>query len=194
MQEGEKLDDSLTTWFSANGAIAGATITAMVAFAIFFLTRAAEIVLIWVNKKATRKRLVIGLFQEVKYNLIQLERFHGGAPDSQTVRAKVLSDSNFRPLVVRAETAQFYDAIMVSLPEIDAKCLIALSRFYEKLRRQERIADAFESLAFMTISPDGRAHLVDSLWEATRHAEGDGWKVLYEFELAYPRSWFSAFK
>lgn len=188
------MDDSLTTWFSANGAIAGAIITAMVALAIFFLTRAIEIVSILANKKATRKRLVIGLFQEVKYNVAQLARFHGAAADSHTVKGKVLSDPNFRPLVVRAETAQFYDAITASLPEIDTTCLIALSQFYEKLRRQERIAAAFESLAFMTISQDGRAQLVDALWEATRNAEGDGWKVLYEFKLAYPPRWFNAFK
>jgi len=147
-----------------------------------------------VDKRATRKRIVTGLFREVRSNLGEIEKFLGKRPYPEELRQKVRTDANFRPVMIVTETTQFYDSIAASLPDVRVECLHALSDFYDKLRIINKIAETFESKAFSTISPDGREGTVNDLWFACREAEKGGWKALYELELAYPRKWFRDFK
>jgi len=137
---------------------------------------------------------VIGLFREVKANLGSIEKFLDDNPHPTDMRQKVTSNPKLRPLMIVDETSQFYDSITATLPDIRSDCLLALSEFYAEIRRVNSIKDAFESNAFLTISPEGRADTVDDLWKGCRRAEKVGWKALYEIELAYPRQWFTAFR
>ena len=186
--------NTVLDWVTAHGIAGSAFVAALVAFIIFLLTRVIEIVVHANNVRATRKRLVIGLFREVKANLTSIEKFLDEDPHPITMRNKVIADRDLRPLMIVDETSQFYDSITASLPDIRSECLLTLSEFYAVIRRVNAIKDAFESNAFGTISDEGRASTVDDLWRGCRTAEKVGWKALYEMELAYPRHWFKDFR
>ncbi|KAA2236958.1 hypothetical protein [Salinarimonas soli] len=141
-----------------------------------------------------RKRLVIGLFEEVRRSVEKFETFLKETPLPTIVRERARTDKTFRPLVISPVTTDFYDVVMESTPEIKASCQVALAEFYEQVRITIRVAEAFQSPAFLTLSDDGRAGTVDDLWIAMREAEKLGWQAMYELELAYPREWFSGFK
>ena len=181
-------------WVAAHGAAGPAFVAAAAAFVIFLLTRIVEIAVHAVNVRSTRRRLVIGLFREVKANLASIETFLDSQPHPIEMRNKVIADRNLRPLMIVDETSQFYDSITSALPDIRSECLLTLSEFYAEIRRVNAIKDAFESNAFATISNEGRAGTVDDLWRGCRTAEKVGWKALYEMELAYPRHWFRDFR
>lgn len=186
--------DAFVQWVKDNGTAGSAIIAAAVAIILFLLTRIVEMIGAWRGRRATRRRIVVGLYKEVQFNVGTIERFLDLSPYPGDLREKVRTEPTFRPLLIIDETTQFYDSIAASLPEVDSDCLIALSQFYEKIRKQHAIADAFESAAFATISPEGKAGTVDDLWRACRQAEKEGWKALYELELNYPRAWFSDFR
>jgi hypothetical protein len=186
--------NGLFDWVTAHGVGGSALVAAAVAFVIFLLTRIVEIIAHAVNVRNTRRRLIIGLFREVKANVTTIEDFLDRQPHPIEMRNKVIADRNLRPLMIVDETSQFYDSITSALPDIKSDCLLALSEFYAAIRKVNAIKDAFESNAFPTISDDGRGSTADDLWKGCRVAEKAGWKALYEMELAYPREWFTAFK
>lgn len=181
-------------WITAHGIAGSVLVTALVTFVIFLLTRVVEIIVHATTVRSTRKRLIIGLFREVKANLVSIEAFLDDQPHPSEMRNKVIADRNLRPLMIVDETSQFYDSTTSLLPDIRSECLLTLSEFYAEIRKVNAIKDAFESNAFPTISDDGRAGTVDDLWRGCRIAEKVGWKALYEMELAYPRQWFKAFR
>lgn len=186
--------DRLVGWITLHGTAGAAIVAALVAFTVFILTRVAEIVVRWTDKRSARKRAVVGLFTEVQFNLSTIEKFLDNSPYPAVIQQKVRENPNFRPMMIVEETTQFYDAITSSLPDVEATSLTRLSEFYTTIRRLEEIRRAFESNSFVTISGEGRAGAIEDLWQACRQAEKAGWKALYELELAYPRRWFSYFK
>lgn len=186
--------NSLVAWISSNGVAGGAIVAALVAFTVFILTRIYEFALRWGDKRAARRRAVVGLFTEVRYNLTGIEKFLDSSPYPGVIQAKVRESQDFRPMIIVDETTQFYASIIPSLPDIEPICIERLTEFYSVIRKLHDIRDAIEGAAFPTISPDGRAGTIDDLWSACRQAEKAGWKALYELELAYPRRWFSYFR
>lgn len=183
----------LVAWLSSNAG-GGALLAASVAVLIFIATRLVEIVGHWLNARSMRRRIVIGLFKEVQQNLENIKSFLDANPYPGDLREKVKNDPAFRPLMILEETTQFYDSIAASLPEVQSESLIALSRFYDKIRTEHEIAKAFAGPAFPTLSAEGRTSTVDDLWRALREARREGLKALYELELAYPRRWFRDFR
>jgi hypothetical protein len=181
-------------WFQAHVTTAPAIIAALAAFVIFLLTRIAEIIGHWTTVRSTRKRLIVGLYREIRSNVKSIEAFLDAQPHPTTMREKVIKDRHFRPLMIVDETTQFHDSNMASLPMIRSSCLLILSEFYDQMRRVNGVKDAFESNAFSTISAEGRAGTVDDLWQGCQRAAEVGRKALDEFELAYPRKWFVTFR
>jgi hypothetical protein len=190
----DALIERLLGWITLHGVAGGAIVAALVAFTVFILTRVFEIFFRWSDQRAARKRAVVGLFTEVKYNVTSIETFLNGNPYPGLIQSSIRENENFRPLMIVDETTQFYDAIVASLPDIEPECLIRLSEFYSTIRKLQAIRGAFESAAFPTISANGRASTVDELWGACRQAEKAGSQAKYELELAYPRRWFARFR
>lgn len=186
--------DHLIKWIDQTNPAGAAILAAAVAVALFALARVIEMIWNWYNRRGLKRRLVVGLFREVRANVICIENFLDASPYPGDLREKVKSDAGFRPLVILQETTQFYDSITASLPEINSDCLIALSKFYDMIREQYAITSSFEGAAFLAISGEGRADIIDALWKRCRRAEKEGWKAMYELELAYPRHWFRHFK
>lgn len=184
----------LIKWINQNNPAAAVILAAAVPIGLFAVARFIEICWNAYNRFLLRRRIVVGLFREVKANILCIEKFLDENPYPGSLRDKVQADPKLRPLVILQETTQFYDSITASLPEVDSGCLIALSRFYDKIRQQYAITASFEGAAFLTISPDGRGGVIDELWKGCRQAEKEGWKALYELELAYPRRWFRRLK
>lgn len=183
----------LWAWAKDSG-VGSAVIAASVAVTLFLITRTIEIFGQWRSIRATRRRIVIGLFKEVQANVRSIEAFLDRSPYPGELREKTRRNRAFRPLIIVDETTQFFDSIAASMPDIEPQCLIALSRFYDTIRKEQTVAKAFEAPSFPTLSPDGRASTVDDLWKACRAAEKEGLKALYELELAYPRKWFADFR
>jgi hypothetical protein len=65
--------NDLLGWITSHGVAGSAVVAALVAFTVFILTRIFEIGLRWSDQRATRRRAVVGLFTEVKYNLSGIE-------------------------------------------------------------------------------------------------------------------------
>jgi hypothetical protein len=185
--------DNFLHWLTQSGTAGGAIVAAAVAIVIFLLTRVVEIFYRWRDARGARRRAVVGLYTEVRYNLNGISSFLD-APSSYpaALQDKVRGEPNFRPLMIVDETSQFYDSIISSLPDIHPECIKRLTEFYSVVRKLHDIRDAFEGSAYPTISPDGRAGTIDELWQACRRAEIAGWRALYELELAYPRHWFTS--
>jgi hypothetical protein len=116
--------DRAIDFVTSSSAVEGATIAAIAAFLIFFLTRLTEIILIWVNRRGSRKRLVIGLFQEVRYNITQLDRFLLAKDVTVQMKKNIAGDLTYRPLVIGDDITQFYDAVAASLPDISPSCMM----------------------------------------------------------------------
>lgn len=175
---------------------AGAAIlAASLAVILFVAARIAEMVVAWRRHRALRRRIAIGLFKEIRENVACVGRCLDEKPHPGELREKVKADRNLRPLIVPEETTQFYNSVAASLPEIkEAECLLAVSRFYEKMRHQFAIIAAFEGAAFATVSVEARANAVDELWICFRQVEKEGLKALYELQLAHPRRWFDGLK
>ena len=177
---------NLLDWITSRGTAGSAIVAAIVALGLFFLARVAELIQRQVDKRATRRRAVVGLFTEVRANVREVEEFLETTSFPAAAREKIKVDKEFRPLIIMTESA--------SLPDITPASLIALSLFYDQVREMRAFAEAFTSSAYPTISDEGRMRLLDRLWESCRRVEKLGWKALYELELAYPRKWFREFR
>jgi hypothetical protein len=186
--------NNLANWISARGPAGAAIVAALVAFSVFLLTRIAEIIQRWIDQRAARRRVVVGLYREVQDNRLKLSSFLKDSPNPDSVRDRVKSDANLRPLLILDQTTQFFDAIVATLPDIRPRCLLVLTEFYGEMQAARAIREGLEGVAFLTISADGRASIIDDLWLVFRKAEQAAVRALYEIELAYPRRWFGHLK
>ena len=180
-------------WLDAN-ASHGAVITASATVAVFFATRLIDMAAGWASRQAARRRTIIGLYKEVFDNLEKLRRFPADEATRESYKRTIRANPAFRPLFVIQESTKFYDLSALTLPDIHSAALLALSGFYSLIAEEIAIAKAFEGAAFPTISDEGRAGLVDDLWDACRNAQRQGETALAQLERVYPRRWFRRFK
>jgi hypothetical protein len=183
----------ILVWLDAN-ASHGAVITASATVSVFFATRLIDMVAGWASHQTARRRTIIGLYKEVLDNLEKLKRFPADQATRDSYKQTIRANPNFRPLFVIQESTKFYDLSALTLPDIHSAALLALSGFYSLIAEEIAIARAFEGMAFPTISDDGRAGLIDDLWDACRNAQAQGHKALEQLERTYPRRWFRRFK
>jgi hypothetical protein len=120
---------NLLDWITSRGTAGSAIVAAIVALGLFFLARVAELIQRQVDKRAPRRRAVVGLFTEVRANVREVEEFLETTSFPAAAREKIKVDKEFRPLIIMTESTQFYDAVIASLPDITPASLIALSLF-----------------------------------------------------------------
>lgn len=66
---------NLLDWITSRGTAGSAIVAAIVALGLFFLARVAELIQRQVDKRAPRRRAVVGLFTEVRANVREVEEF-----------------------------------------------------------------------------------------------------------------------
>lgn len=84
---------ALTQWI--NGVAGGVVFTAAVTIILFVIARFLEMFFAWRNRVAFRRRLVIGLFREVRANVLCVEKFLDENPYPGPLRKKVRRNLNF---------------------------------------------------------------------------------------------------
>jgi hypothetical protein len=138
---------NLLDWITSRGTAGSAIVAAIVALGLFFLARVAELIQRQVDKRATRRRAVVGLFTEVRANVREVEEFLETTSFPAAAREKIKVDKEFRPLIIMTESTQFYDAVIASLPDITPASLIALSPVLRPGARNESFCGSVYQLS-----------------------------------------------
>jgi hypothetical protein len=193
-------------WVDRNN-IKGAVVAAAAAIIVFVLTRVADLAIRWRDRIIMRRRLVVGLYNEIESNLAEINLFVASSDAARLVAGRLREDAErraarrqegveddepvFRPLIVITESSRFFNANAALTPELKRQVLVPLMEFYRALEELDRRQAAFESKAFETISVEARISTVADLWNTGSDAKTFGEAALTAFRETYPDAWFS---
>ncbi len=182
-------------WARTEQAIGG-LITASAALLVFVVSQWIGFVIRRYDRAIVRRRLVVGLHAEIGSNLKEIREFVDREAYFEAVRAKIREEGEqgrvFRPAIVITESSRFFSANAGLIPELRVAALVPLMEFYRLIEELDDRRGAFESKAYETISPDGRAGLVDDLWMTGTKAKLTGEHTLAVLQAEYPSTWFRA--
>lgn len=182
-------------WARTEQAIGG-LITASAALLVFVVSQWIGFAIRRYDRAIVRRRLVIGLHAEIGSNLKEIREFVDREAFFETVRTKIREEGErghvFRPAIVITESSRFFSANAGLIPELRVAALVPLMEFYRLIEELDDRRGAFESKAYETISPSGRAGLVDDLWLTGTKAKLTGEHTLAVLRREYPSRWFRA--
>ena len=143
------------TWFTSSGPTGPAILAGSITLLVFLLTRLNEIYVASQARKTTKRRMAIGLYEEVRRNVESIEALLKARPDPVEIMKKVSEVEGFRPLLIISQGMDFYSSVTASIPDIETAPLIAVVDFYDQPYSVHRIAAAFEGRAFATPQSGG---------------------------------------
>lgn len=156
------------------------------AVVIFAATQAIGFMIHFLNRRSGRATLIAGLYEEIVFNLKAIDKFLEKASDPPPQMIKfVKSDVKYRPHILYAQQAKFYEANLGNLPTIDRQLNRLLVDFYSDLESLEIEIEAIQFASFATVK--NRENVIRNIWTSTKNAKMSGEKAKSYVEGSYKK-------
>ena len=166
--------------------LTGAAITAAVTITLWFANKVLERDAESKNRETARENFVRALFAEVDFNTRDMEEFISNPVSVNAVVTKVSSELTFVPHITDARHTEIYKSNIGLVNFAGDGYLAEIVYFYGLLERIKGQIDGVYLPSYINISGQGRANVINRIYDDARSCARSGEIILERMEHEYP--------
>jgi hypothetical protein len=170
----------------ANGAAAGAIVTALVAAVLWMLSRWVEVFATRDGRRGERDSLISSLYAEIDFNTRDLELFLLNSADITAIEARIRQSDTYLPHVTDAHHTIIYSSRIADLHHLDDGLTARLVLFYCLLGKIKAQIDGINQPSFSRISANGQITVIRPILANSDECRCEGEAILLLFVQRYP--------
>ncbi len=163
-----------------------ASITGCVAVLLWLATRIAEYFLERSRNSKEKEKFLRALYAEIDFNTRDMEEFVENPIPINAVIDKVRSQSDFIPHVTDARHTEIYRSNIERISHAGDFYIADVIYFYGLLERIKGQIDGVYLPSYTKISANGRANVINRIYDDSFTCAGTGRAILRTMEESYP--------
>ncbi|OCP01756.1 MULTISPECIES: hypothetical protein [unclassified Ensifer] len=163
-----------------------AAITAAVTVLLWVASRAVEFYLQHRKLNDDKEKFIRALYAEIDFNTSDMEEFIQNPVSLATVIAKIKSDQSFIPHVTDSRHTEIYKSNIELINYAGDGYISDVVYFYGLLERIKGQIDGVYLPSYVKISGQGRANVLNRIYDDCYLSADAGRAILREMEISYP--------